>query len=131
MDFCLSGSRILWFWQVLKSVYKLIIELYVLQGLFVRESNNDQRRGNIISNFTNYFKYYFKLLHLLRQPSPLEDNFTMCLSFSDPPGKTFSPLQFFSLDKKRIDLDTQLKGELADCFRKLSGCFLIPQVEQE
>ena len=67
-----------------------------------------------------------RFLHLLRQPSPLEDNFTMCLSFSDPPGKTFSPLQFFSLDKKRIDLDTQLKGELADCFRNFVKVFRNP-----
>ena len=48
----LAGNRILYFWQVLKSIHKFIIELHALQCLFVRGSNKKQRRGRIISNLT-------------------------------------------------------------------------------
>ena len=52
LDICLADSRILYFWYVLKSIHKFIIELHALQCLFVRGSNKKQRRGRIISNFT-------------------------------------------------------------------------------
>ena len=39
---------------VLESIHKFIIELHVLQCLFVRGSNKKQRRGRIISNFISY-----------------------------------------------------------------------------
>ena len=52
LDICLPDSRILYFWYVLKSIHKFIIELHALQCLFVRESNKKQRRGRIILNFT-------------------------------------------------------------------------------
>ena len=90
----------------LESIHKFIIELYVLQSLFVRGSNEEQRRGRIISNFISY----------LYQPS---DNIAMWSPFLHPSKKgLFFP---FSLGKKRIYLETQLKGELTDLFSKLTG----------
>ena len=38
--------------MVLESIHRFIIELHVLQCLFVRGSNEKQRSGRIISNFT-------------------------------------------------------------------------------
>ena len=35
LDLCLANSRILYFWQVLATIHKFIIELHVLQCLFV------------------------------------------------------------------------------------------------
>ena len=52
LDLCLADSRNLYFWYLLESIYKFIIELNILQCLFVRKSNKKQRRGRIISNFT-------------------------------------------------------------------------------
>ena len=49
---CFADSRIVYFWQFLEPIHKFIIELHVLQCLFVRGSNKKQRRGRIISNFT-------------------------------------------------------------------------------
>ena len=37
----------------------------------------------------------------------------------------------FSLGKKRVYLETQLKGEFTDLFWKLPGCTLFPQAEKE
>ena len=37
----------------------------------------------------------------------------------------------FSLGKKRIYLETQLKGKFTDLFWKLPGCSLFPQAGQE
>ena len=39
LDLCLADSRILYFWQVLKSIHKFIVELHVLQCLFVKGSD--------------------------------------------------------------------------------------------
>ena len=73
-----------------------IIELHVLQSLFVRGSNKKQR-GRIISNFISY----------LYQPS---DNVAMWSPLILHPSK--KALSFsFSLSKKRTYLETQLKGE--------------------
>ena len=94
INLCLADSRILYFWQVLESIHKFIIELHVLQCLFVRGSNKKQRRGRIISNFISY----------LYQPS---DNIAMWSPFLYPSKKGLSfPI---SLGKKRIYLETQLK----------------------
>ena len=82
----LADSRILHFWQVLESLHKFVIELHVLQCLFVRRSNKKQRRGNIISNFTSY----------LYQPSDIA--LWSPFSHSSKKGLSFP----FSLDKKRI-----------------------------
>ena len=113
-DICLASSRILYFWYVLKSIHNFILDLHALQLLFVRGSNKKQRRGRIISNFISY----------LHQPS---DNIAMWSPFLHPPkkGLFFS----FSLGKKRIYLETQLKGEFTDLFWKLTGCSLFPQAE--
>ena len=66
LDLCLPDNRILYFWYVLKFIYKFIIELHALQCLFVRGSNKKQRRSETISNFTKR-----RLFHLLWQPSAL------------------------------------------------------------
>ena len=52
LDLYLADSRIGYFWQVLESIHKFIIELHALQCLFVKRSNNKRRRGKIISSFT-------------------------------------------------------------------------------
>ena len=96
------------------SIHQFIIELYVLQRSFVRGSNKKQRRGTIISNFIPY-SY---------QPS---DNIVTSSPFFHLSKKGFSfP---FSLGKRRIYLETQLKGEFTDLFWKLTGCSLFPQAE--
>ena len=51
LDLCLADSRILYFSYVLESINNFIIELHVLQCLFVRGSNKKQRRGRIFSYF--------------------------------------------------------------------------------
>ena len=52
LDISLAESRILYFWEVLESINKFIIEINVLQCLFVRKSNEKQRKGRVISSFT-------------------------------------------------------------------------------
>ena len=52
LDLCFADRRTIYFWQVLESVHKFIIEIHILQCLFVRRSNKEQKRGRIISNFT-------------------------------------------------------------------------------
>ena len=51
LDLCLADSRIFYFWHVLESINKFIIELHVLQCLFVRGYNKKQRRGRIFFKF--------------------------------------------------------------------------------
>ena len=121
LDLCFPDNMILYFWQVLESIHKFITtELHALQCLFVRGSNKQQRRGRIVSNFTkgHFFVFYDNqvLLGVISQCGPL-------LTHS---RKSF-PL--FSLAKRRIYLDTQLKGELTDLFWKLPRCSLFPQAE--
>ena len=68
------GNRILYFWEVLETIHKFIIELHVLQCLFVRGSNEKQRKGRIISNFTkrDFFISYdnHALLGVISQCGP-------------------------------------------------------------
>ena len=52
LDLCFADRRIVYFWQVLESILKFMIELHVLQCLFVSWSNKKQRKGRIISIFT-------------------------------------------------------------------------------
>ena len=108
-----------YFWQVLKSIHNFIID--ALQYLFVRDSNKKQRRAIITSNFTKRGKF-----HLLWQPSALRTNLIMWPSSCTLEKGLSLP---FSLAKKRIYLDTQLKGKLMDLFLKLPGRSLFPQVE--
>ena len=86
LDLCLADSRIPYFWQVLGSIHKFMIELHVLQYLFVRVSNKKQRRCRIISNFRKG-----KTSHLLWQPSALVSNLTMWPPFLHPPKKASLP----------------------------------------
>ena len=83
LDLCLADSRILYFWHILESIHKFIIEPYVLQCLFVRGSNKKQRWGRIISQKDRIF-------HLLWQPSARGGNLTMW-TLQERPS---SPLQF-------------------------------------
>ena len=76
MDIFLADNRILYFWQILESFRKFIIEFHVLQCLFVRGSNEKQRWGKIISNFTKG-----ETFNLWWQPSALGDNLTMWSPF--------------------------------------------------
>ena len=97
-----------------------MIELHILQCLFVRGSNKKQRRGRIISNLQKERLFYF-----LWQPSALG-----VISQCGPllaPSKKGLPLPF-SLAKNRKYLDVQLKGELTDLFWKLPGCSVFPRV---
>ena len=80
-DLFLADSKIPYFWQVLESIHKFIIELHVLQWLFVRESNKKQRRGRVISNFRKRESFW--------QPSALGGNLTMWSPYLHPPKKTF------------------------------------------
>ena len=82
LDLCLADSKIPYFWQVLESIHKFMIELHVLQYLFVRVSNKKQRRCRIMSNFRKG-----KTFHLLWQPSALVSNLTMWPPFLHPPKK--------------------------------------------
>ena len=110
----LADSKILYFWQVLEYIHQFIIELQVMEWLFLRTSNKTQRRGRIISNFTKK-----EAFHLLYQPSGLGDNLAMWSLFLNSSIKGFSfP---FSLGKKRIYLENQLKEEFTDLFWKFVG----------
>ena len=103
LDLCFADSRILYFWQVLESIHKFIIELHVLQYLFVRGSNKKRWRGRIISNFRKG-----ETFHLFGQPSALGGNLTMWRPFFHPPKRS----SVLTLAKKRTYLDTQLKRDL-------------------
>ena len=99
INLCLADSRILYFWQVLESIHKFIIELHVLQCLFVRGLMKNK-------GWVGLFQISQKerLLHVLYQPS---DNLAMWSAFLHPSKKGLSfPI---SLGKKRIYLETQLK----------------------
>ena len=84
LDLCLAESRILYFWQVLKSIHKFILELYLLQCLFVRGSN--ENKGGI---GLSQISQKERLFHLLWQPSSLGDNLTMWYPFWHPSKKVF------------------------------------------
>ena len=119
LDLCFADRRILYFWQVLESILKFIIELHVLQCLFVSWSNKKQRKSRIISIFTKKETFSSlittKLLGVISQWG--------CPSLT-PQKRPSSPLQ---VGKKRIYLCTQLKGELTDLFWKLPNCSLFLQ----
>ena len=92
--------RILYFWCVLESILKFIIELHVLQCLFVSESN--KKRGGI------------GIFNVSQKDIPFHFLWQTGLSL---PQKGL-PLPF-SLAKKKIYLDTQLIVGLTDLFWKL------------
>ena len=121
LDLCLVDTRILYFGDVLESIHKFIIELNVLQCLFVRGSNKKQRRGRIISNFTK--GETFSSLMTTKCSCGESHNVAALLA----PFKKGLPLPV-SLAKKRIYLTTQLTGELTDSFWKLRGFSRFPRV---
>ena len=111
---CLADSRTPYFWYALESIHKFIIELYILQCLFVKESNKKQRRGTIISHVTKEI-----LFHLLWQPSALRGNLIMWLPFLHPLKKVFLSLSVWPKREYR-SLDNQLKAGFTDLFWKLT-----------
>ena len=80
-----------------------------------------QRRGRIISNFTNAKGETFPSLTVLWQPSWLLLGVISQFGLQDKG----LPLPF-SLAKKKMYLDTQLKLELTKLFWKVPGYFLFP-----
>ena len=110
---CLADSRIIYFWYVLKSISinsslnSMPCSAYLQWGLI-----KTKRRGRIISNFSKG-EIYDKTSYLMttKYSWGLSHNASPLLA----PLKRSLPLPF-SLGKKRIYLDTQLKGELADLF---------------
>ena len=105
LDLCLADSRNLYFWNVLESIHKFIIELHDLQCLFVRGSNKKQRRGRIILNFTKRRGFFISydnqvLLGVISQCGPLL-----------APFKKGLPLPF-SLAKKRYTRTLNWKQSL-------------------
>ena len=135
-DLLLGDNRIL---LTGPGIYPQILELHAQLYLFVRGSNKQQKRGRIISNFTEgetFFIFYNNqvLLGVISRCTPpsntaqkmtfsIKDFFSKCdqirsfLQFlcSVTTLKKGLPLPF-SLAKKRIYLDTHLKGELTDLF---------------
>ena len=107
-SFCTFGRS----WNLSAIYHKESItstQLYVLQCLFVRVSNKRKRRDRINSNFVKgqtFFILYGNqvLLGVISQCSSLVAHF-----------KEGLPL-IFSLAKRRIYLDTQLKRALANLF---------------
>ena len=71
LDFCLADSRILYFWYVLKSIHKFMVELPVLQCLFVRGLTKSKGRVGLFQ-----ISLKERPFHLLWQPSALGCNFT-------------------------------------------------------
>ena len=114
LDLCLADSRILYFWYDLESIHKFIIELHVLQCSFVRGSNETQRRGRIISNFTKG-----ETFSSLRQPSALGGSLTMWPLFLDPPRKTF--LSSSVWPRREYTWTLNWKQSLLICFESYQG----------
>ena len=82
LDFCFADSMILYFWYVLESIRKLIIELRALHSLSLRRWNKKQRRCRIFSEGRDFFFSYDNQV-------PLRGNLTTWLPLLDPPRKTF------------------------------------------
>ena len=109
LGLCLADSRNLYLWYVLESIHKCIIELHVLQCLFVRGSNKNKREAELFQ-----ITQRGKPFHLLWQRSALGSNRTMWPLFLARFKKGL--VLPFSLAKKIIYLDTQLKAELTSLF---------------
>ena len=123
LGLCPADSRILYFWYVLKTIHKFIIELHALQCLFVRWSNKKQRKGRIISNFTKGEPF-----HLLWQPSTLGSNGGNLIMRSPILHTSKKAFLSPSVWAEENNLDTQLKGELTDLFWEFPACTLFPRV---
>ena len=120
LGLCFADSRIVYFWQALESIHKFIIEMYVLQGLFIRTSKKN--KGGVEIFQISQKEILFNLLWLTNALGVILQ-YGLLLKSSK---KGLSLL--FSLVLKIIYLNTQLKGELNDLLWKLPGCFHFPQV---
>ena len=102
------------FSQVLESIHKFIIELHVLQRLYVRGFNKKQRRGRIISNFTKG-----KTFSSLMTPKYSWNNLTMWSPFLHPPKKAFlSPSVW---PRREYIWTLNWKESLLICFENCQG----------
>ena len=104
-----------------ESIQNFIIAPHILQCSFVRGSNKKQRTGRTISDFKK--RETFSFLMTIKCSWGWSNNVALLLA----PFKNGFPFPF-SLVKKRINLDIQLKGELTDFFWELPGCSLFPRV---
>ena len=111
LGFFLADGRILYFCEVLESIHKFIIEIHVLQCLFIKGSNK-KRKDRILQ-----ISQKETLFHLLWQTSALV--ILQCYPLPASYKKGFHLL--LNLVKKRMYLSTQWTGELTDFFWKLTG----------
>ena len=111
----LAGSKVIHFWQVLESLHRFIIELHVLQCLFVGGSNKKQKTSRIISRFISY----------LYQPSDI----AVWSPFLHPSGKrSLFPLQF-GQDKNISGNSTERRVNIYWFILKIDRVLLFPQAE--
>ena len=101
----LADRRIIYIWQVLESIHKFIIDIHVLQCLFVRGSSKKQRRVRVISNFTKG-----ETFSRLTWTKLYSCNVIPFASLLHPSKKGLFPL-------------------FTDLFWKFPGCSLFPQAE--
>ena len=114
------------FWQVLESIHKFVIELNTLKYLFVRgweclltaKEEWDYLGFHKKRDFLYLISYNYQvLLGIISQLTPFLH-----------PLKNVLPLPF-SLAKKKIYMDTHLKEALSYLFLKLPRCSLFPQTQ--
>ena len=84
LEIYLADSRILYFWYVLESICKFIIELHALQCLFGRWSIKNKGGVGLFQ-----ISQKERLFHLLWQPSTLGDNLIMRFPFWHPSKRVF------------------------------------------
>ena len=113
LGLCLPDKS-LYFWQVIESIQKFIIEIHALQCLFVRSSIKNHRRGKIISNFTKG-----ETFDLLWQPSALGGDLTMCPVFLYSPRKALLSPSLWP--RKEHTWTLNWKGSLLICFENRVG----------
>ena len=113
LDLCLPDKS-LYFWQVIESIHKFIIEIHALQCLFVRSSIKKHRRGRIISSFTKG-----ETFDLLWQPSALGGDLTMCPVFLYSPRKALLSPSLWP--RKEHTWTLNWKGSLLICFENGVG----------
>ena len=95
LDLYLAESRILFFREVLESIQKPIIELHVLQCLFVRGSNEKQRKVGLFQILQKE-----RFFHLLWKPSALVGNFTRWPPSCTLQRKSSSTFSVWSIERR-------------------------------
>ena len=98
-------------------MHKFIIQLHVLQWLFVRGLMRNKGRVKLFQVLQKE-----RFFHLLRQASALRGNLIMWLPFSHP----FTHPLPLSLTRSRICSGTHFKEELINLYWKLSEYSLFP-----